>query len=85
LSGDKTLALGTTTELSDRAWFLKEIQALERIWLMYRILLIILAGSLLLSGPAFAKANWPQFHGPSAGVAEDGVLPASWSTTENVA
>ena len=51
---------------------------------MYRILLTILAGSLLFSVAAFAEANWPQFHGPSAGVAEDSVLPASWSTNENV-
>ena len=51
---------------------------------MYRILLIILAGSLLLSPAVLAEANWPQFHGPSAGVAEDSVLPSAWSTTENV-
>ena len=52
---------------------------------MYRTFLIIFAGSLLLSPVALAEANWPQFHGPSAGVAEDSVLPSQWITTENVA
>lgn len=37
-------------------------------------------------GPAsFAEVNWPCFRGKSCGVAEDEVLPVSWSTTENVA
>jgi outer membrane protein assembly factor BamB len=52
---------------------------------MYRTFLIVVVGSLLLSPVVFAEANWPQFHGPSAGVAEDSVVPAAWSTTENVA
>ncbi|MBL7184878.1 MAG: PQQ-binding-like beta-propeller repeat protein [Phycisphaerae bacterium] len=52
---------------------------------MYRTFLIVVAASLALSPVALAEANWPQFHGPSAGVAEDSVLPSAWSTTENVA
>jgi len=34
---------------------------------------------------AFAQVNWPGFRGPSGGVAEDALLPVSWSTTDNVA
>ena len=30
------------------------------------------------------EVNWPGFRGSSCGVVEDGVLPTSWSTTENV-
>lgn len=36
-------------------------------------------------GPAsFAEVNWPCFRGLSCGIAEDEVLPVSWSTTDNV-
>ncbi|MHC4329321.1 MAG: outer membrane protein assembly factor BamB family protein [Planctomycetota bacterium] len=52
---------------------------------MYRNSTVILAASLLLAPNAFAEANWPQFRGPSAGVAEDSILPDTWSTTQNVA
>ncbi|TKJ36455.1 MAG: serine/threonine protein kinase [Planctomycetes bacterium B3_Pla] len=51
---------------------------------MYRTFMVILIASLLAPN-AFAEANWPQFRGPSAGVAEDSILPDTWSTTENVA
>jgi outer membrane protein assembly factor BamB len=64
---------------------LREIQFAERICLMYRILLVIVSASFLLAPNALAEANWPQFRGPSAGVAEDSILPDTWSTTENVA
>ncbi len=40
---------------------------------------------LSLDPVAWAQANWPQFRGPRAGVAEDQVLPDTWSTTEHVA
>jgi outer membrane protein assembly factor BamB len=33
---------------------------------------------------SLAEVNWPCFRGLSCGVAEDRVLPASWSATENV-
>jgi len=33
---------------------------------------------------SLAEVNWPCFRGTSCGVAEDAVLPVSWSTTENV-
>ncbi len=46
--------------------------------------MVILAAGLLAPN-VFAEANWPQFRGPSAGVAEDSVLPSTWSTTKNVA
>jgi outer membrane protein assembly factor BamB len=52
---------------------------------MYRILVVIVSASSLLAPNALAQANWSQFRGPSAGVAEDGILPDTWSTTENVA
>jgi len=39
----------------------------------------------LLGSTSFAEVNWPCFRGTSCGVAEDKVLPVSWSTTENVA
>jgi outer membrane protein assembly factor BamB len=45
---------------------------------------IVLAGFLFASG-VYAQENWPQFRGPNAGVVEDGVLPTTWSTTENIA
>ncbi|MFH1717854.1 MAG: PQQ-binding-like beta-propeller repeat protein, partial [Planctomycetota bacterium] len=52
---------------------------------MYRTLLVAVIASLLLSSNIFAEADWPQFRGLGAGVAEDAILPSAWSTTENVA
>ena len=37
-----------------------------------------------LASSLHAQANWSQFRGPSAGVAEKGALPDTWSSTENV-
>jgi outer membrane protein assembly factor BamB len=42
--------------------------------------LLAVAGGCAAAG----GEQWPQFRGPDAGVAEDGALPESWSTTENV-
>ncbi len=42
-------------------------------------------GLILLAPFAPAQDNWPQFRGPSAGVAEGKGLPVEWSTTKNVA
>jgi len=39
----------------------------------------------ILGAVTLAEANWPCFRGMSCGVAEDAVLPVSWSATENVA
>jgi len=61
------------------------IYFVERIWVMYRVLLVAVIASLLLSSNVLAETNWPQFRGPGAGVAEDAILPSAWSTTENVA
>ena len=52
---------------------------------MYRNLLVIVIAGFILPSSAAAEENWPQFRGPKAGVAEDSVLPTTWSTTENVA
>jgi len=41
-------------------------------------------GTFLVALNASVEANWPQFRGPSTGVAEDGILPETWSTTKNV-
>jgi len=38
----------------------------------------------ILAPASFAEVNWPCFRGLSCGVAEDKVLPVSWSATENV-
>jgi outer membrane protein assembly factor BamB len=38
----------------------------------------------LFLGALLAADDWPQFRGPSAGVADDDSLPATWSTTANV-
>lgn len=38
-----------------------------------------------MSLSALGQASWPQFRGTQAGVAEDGVLPETWSTSEHVA
>jgi outer membrane protein assembly factor BamB len=52
---------------------------------MYRNLLIIVVTDFILASGVYAQDNWPQFRGPNAGVVEDGILPTTWSTTENVA
>ena len=39
----------------------------------------------VLGAVTLAEANWPCFRGLSCGVAEDAVLPVSWSATKNVA
>ena len=52
---------------------------------MSRAFFPIASAVLLLASNVLAEANWPQFRGPSAGVAEDNPLPDTWSTTENVA
>ena len=52
---------------------------------MYRTFPAIAAAILVLSAPTAVEANWPQFHGTSAGASEDGTLPSKWSTRENVA
>jgi len=51
---------------------------------MYRTFLLAAVAILALVNVEPVEANWPQFHGSSAGVSEDGVLPSKWSTTENV-
>ena len=55
---------------------------------MNRTLLLVLFAIFLPASDIFAEANWPQFRGPSAGIAEDEVLPDTWRglprTTENV-
>jgi outer membrane protein assembly factor BamB len=51
---------------------------------MNRTVLLIVFTIFLLNSYVFAEANWPQFRGSSGGIAEDKVLPVSWSTTENV-
>lgn len=52
---------------------------------MNRILLTVAVAILLVASGVCAEANWPQFRGPSAGLVEDGILPVTWSVTENVA
>ncbi|UCE47665.1 MAG: PQQ-binding-like beta-propeller repeat protein, partial [Phycisphaerales bacterium] len=52
---------------------------------MYRTFLLAASAVLALVNVEPVEANWPQFHGPSAGVTEDGVLPSKWSAAENVA
>ncbi|HEV3196963.1 MAG TPA: PQQ-binding-like beta-propeller repeat protein [Bryobacteraceae bacterium] len=39
----------------------------------------------LFLGALLAADDWPQFRGPSAGVADDASLPTTWSATANVA
>jgi outer membrane protein assembly factor BamB len=49
-----------------------------------RLLAGLALATLLMAGVA-ADANWPQFRGPRAGVADDDpALPDSWSPTENI-
>ena len=38
----------------------------------------------LFLGALLVADDWPQFRGPSAGVADDASLPTTWSTTANV-
>ena len=54
--------------------------------MIYRAWLVIGMVALALAGPsAGADDQWPQFRGPSAGVAEnDPALPDRWSATENI-
>jgi outer membrane protein assembly factor BamB len=52
---------------------------------MNRILLAIAAANFLLASNVSGEANWPQFRGSSSGVIEEGILPSTWSVTENVA
>lgn len=51
---------------------------------MNRTVLLVVFTMFLPASDVFAEANWPQFRGSSAGIAEDKALPVSWSTTENV-
>ena len=51
---------------------------------MCRTALLVLLGTCLINSDVLAEANWPQFRGLTAGVAEDEVLPDKWSTTKNV-
>jgi len=55
---------------------------------MNRTFLLVAFTIFLPASDVFAEVNWPQFRGPSAGIAEDKVLPDTWrglpSTTENV-
>ena len=52
---------------------------------MYRRVSYAIAICCIFTPASFAEVNWPCFRGTSCGVAEDEVLPVSWSTTENVA
>jgi outer membrane protein assembly factor BamB len=54
-------------------------------YLVGRNLCLAALAALSIASAALAQANWPQFRGPRAGVAEDQVLPDAWSTTEHVA
>ena len=42
---------------------------------MYRTFLLAAVAILALVNVEPVEANWPQFHGSSAGVSEDGILP----------
>src|SRR5262249_39207044 len=50
---------------------------------MRRALLTLLI-AIVIALPSRADTNWPQFRGPSGGVAEDRGIPEEWSTTKNV-
>ena len=52
---------------------------------MYRTFITIAVANFLLVSSGLAEVNWPQFRGCAAGVAEDKILPDTWSATENVA
>jgi outer membrane protein assembly factor BamB len=43
-----------------------------------------LSVALAFALPNRADTNWPQFRGPSGGVAEDRAIPDEWSTSKNV-
>ncbi|MEK7996608.1 MAG: PQQ-binding-like beta-propeller repeat protein, partial [Planctomycetota bacterium] len=52
---------------------------------MNRVFAVIAAAAVAFLAPGVnAQGNWPGFRGPSAGVVEDGILPDTWSATENV-
>jgi outer membrane protein assembly factor BamB len=51
---------------------------------MNRVFAVIAAIVAFLAPGVYAQGNWPGFRGPSAGVVEDGILPDTWSATENV-
>jgi hypothetical protein len=57
----------------------------NRRYRMGRSLGLVPLVALLMNLSAFGQANWPQFRGPRAGVAEDQVLPDTWSTSEHIA
>lgn len=46
-------------------------------------LMLILCSCIFVVN-AYGEVNWSCFRGPDCGIAEDAVLPTSWSTTENV-
>ncbi|MCD6393553.1 MAG: PQQ-like beta-propeller repeat protein [Planctomycetes bacterium] len=52
---------------------------------MYRVICCAMVLCCVLGAVTLAEANWPCFRGLSCGVAEDAVLPVSWSATKNVA
>jgi len=51
---------------------------------MYRRICFAMVLCCMLAPVSFGEVNWPCFRGLSCGLAEDKVLPVSWSTTENV-
>jgi outer membrane protein assembly factor BamB len=57
----------------------------NRRYRMGRSLGLVPLVALLMNLSALGQANWPQFRGPRAGVAEDQVLPDTWSTSEHIA
>ncbi len=52
---------------------------------MYRVICCAMVLCSILGAVTLAEVNWPCFRGLSCGVAEDQVLPVSWSATKNVA
>ncbi len=59
------------------------IVAMRSLWCIAALLSVHFVVSSVASG---ADQQWPQFRGPSAGVAaDDPSLPDSWSATENIA
>ena len=47
---------------------------------------VVLCAVLLVFPIVITAGQWPQFRGPSAGIAaDDRMLPEKWSDTENVA
>lgn len=51
---------------------------------MYRRICCAIAVCCIVASASFAEVNWPCFRSLSCGVAEDEILPISWSATENV-